>query len=250
MFDIVNPSLSDFSDCYVRYFGAYANAEFSNNINFRMQATTKISTDSRFENCATVGLEIAYFVLPPNGTSGYLEGVAWLNCTIVDCLNGVVGTGDNSSSYKSPMYRWIGGHIFAYKACINMYWLSQIIISGGIFYLVYDSTKSGAFGNSAILLNETVTTQIDNCIIRMTNQVIGDTTSQGVYVGTNCNTTSCTNLLISTASKSRGVVSVPASKYTTAFNVKVNYNGLAPIAAVALGGVGDDNLGGNLVRPA
>lgn len=252
MFDLVNFSLGNISSCYVRYFGSGSTThnidEFSNNIAWRITATTKVSTDSRFENCSVVGCEIAFVVSPPNGTSGFLEGIAWMRCTVVDCLYGVYISGDNTKTYRSPMYTWIGGHIFAYKACVSCYWVSQIIIQSAIFYLVYSATHSGSFGNSSILLNECVNTQIDNVTIRMVDQIVGPSTSQGIYVGTNCAVVSATNIIVYTASQSRGIVSVPASKYTTAFNVKVYYAGIASTSSAALGGTNDENLGGNLVR--
>lgn len=259
MFDIVNFSLGNIDGCYVRYFGAgtaelpttHNIDQFSNNIAWRITATTKISTDSTFKNCATIGLEYAYLVNPPNGTSGYLEGITWINCTVVSCLYGPAVRGDNTQAYRSPMYRWIGGHIFAYKACLEFYWVSQVCVVGGAhLYLVYDSTHSGSFGNSAILLNECVYTQIDDVFIRMTGQTVGPNVSQGIYVGTNCTITTATNVIVTTASQSKGVVSVPGSKYTTAFNVKVYYSGTAPTSAVALGGTSDEDLGGNSVRAA
>lgn len=254
MFDIVNFSLGNVSCCYVRYFGGESTThnidEFSNNIGWRITATTKISTDSRFENCGVVDCETAFAVFPPNATSGYLEGIAWMRCTVVNCLYGVFIQGDNTQVYRSPMYVWIGGHIFAYKACFSAYWVSQIIVQAAIFYLVYSATHSGSFGNSAILINECVNTQIDNVTIRMVDQIVGPAVSQGIYVGTNCAVTSVTNIIVYTASQSRGIVSVPVSKYTTAFNVKVYYSGTAPTAAAALGGTNDENLGGNLVRAA
>ncbi|BBE76266.1 hypothetical protein [Phytobacter sp. MRY16-398] len=254
MFDIVNFSLGNVSCCYVRYFGVGSTThnidEFSNNIGWRITATTKISTDSRFENCGVVGCETAFAAFPPNGTSGYLEGIAWMRCTVVDCLYGLFVQGDNTQVYRSPMYVWLGGHIFAYKACISHYWVSQIIVQAAILYLVYDATHSGSFGNSPILLNECVNTQIDNVTIRLVSQIVGPSISQGVYVGSNCAVTSVTNIIVYTASQSKGVVSVPGSKYTTAFNVKVYYSGTAPTAAIALGGTGDEDLGGNSVRPA
>ncbi|MCW1434414.1 hypothetical protein OLN68_09755 [Citrobacter freundii] len=254
MFDIVNFSLGNIDGCYVRYFGVGSTThnidEFSNNIAWRITATTKVSTDSRFENCGVVGCETAFAVFPPNGTTGYLEGIAWMRCTVVDCLYGLFIQGDNTQTYRSPMYVWIGGHIFAYKACVSYYWVSQIIIQAAIFYLVYNASHSGSFGNSAILINECVNTQIDNVTVRMVDQIVGDTISQAIYVGTNCAVTSCTNIIAYTASKSRGVVSVPGSKYATAFNVKVYYSGTASTAAVALGGTSDEDLGGNSVRAA
>ena len=255
MFDIVNFSLGNIDGCYVRYFGVGSTThnidEFSNNFAWRITATTKISTDSTFKNCATIGLEYAYLVNPPNGTSGYLEGITWINCTVVSCLYGPAVRGDNTQPYRSPMYRWIGGHIFAYKACVAAYWISQLFIGGGAhLYLVYDSTHSGSFGNSAILLNECVYNQIDDVFIRMTGQTVGPNVSQGIYVGTNCAITTATNVIVTTASQSKGVLSVPGSKYTTAFNVKVYYSGTAPTAAIALGGTSDEDLGGNSVRAA
>ncbi|MDU4150302.1 MAG: hypothetical protein E7H83_01775 [Enterobacteriaceae bacterium] len=255
MFDIVNFSLGNIDGCYVRYFGVGSTThnidEFSNNFAWRITATTKISTDSTFKNCATIGLEYAYLVNPPNGTSGYLEGITWINCTVVSCLYGPAVRGDNTQPYRSPMYRWIGGHIFAYKACVDAYWISQLFIGGGAhLYLVYDSTHSGSFGNSAILLNECVYNQIDDVFIRMTGQTVGPNVSQGIYVGTNCAITTATNVIVTTASQSKGVLSVPGSKYTTAFNVKVYYSGTAPTAAIALGGTSDEDLGGNSVRAA
>lgn len=255
MFDIVNFSLGNIDGCYVRYFGVGSTThnidEFSNNFAWRITATTKISTDSTFKNCATVGLEYSYLVIPPNGTSGFLEGITWINCTVVSCLYGPAVRGDNTQTYRSPMYRWIGGHIFAYKACMDFYWVSQVSVGGGAhLYLVYDPTHSGTLGNSAILLNECVYNQIDNVFIRMTGQTVGPNISQGIYVGTNCAITSVTNVIVTTASQSRGVVSVPGSKYTTAFNVKVYYSGTASTAAVALGGTSDEDLGGNSVRAA
>ena len=259
MFDIVNFSLGNIDGCYVRYFGTGSGSsatthnidEFSNNFAWRITATTKISTDSTFKNCATIGLEYAYLVNPPNGTSGYLEGITWINCTVVSCLYGPAVRGDNTQPYRSPMYRWIGGHIFAYKACIDAYWISQVFVGGGAhLYLVYDSTHSGSYGNSAININECVYNQIDDVFIRMTGQTVGPNVSQGIYVGTNCSITSVSNVIVTTASQSKGVVSVPGSKYTTAFNVKVYYSGTAPTAAIALGGTSDEDLGGNSVRAA
>lgn len=248
-FDLVNVSLSNFSSCYVRYFGDYAKSEYSNNIAFRVGATTKISTDSRFDNCSVVGCEYPYLITPPNGASGYLEGVAWNNCTVVDCLYGPAIRGDSSKPYKSPMYRWIGGHIFAYKTCLDFYWVSQIIVDSAILYLVYDSGLSGSQGRTAITLNETVTTMIGDVIIRLVDQP-NDGSSQGVYVGTNCSYTKISSLAVYTASQGKGVVSVPASKYTKAFDVTVLYSGTAPANAVSLGGGNDVNLGGNVVFPA
>lgn len=255
MFDIVNFSLGNIDGCYVRYFGVGSTThnidQYSNNFAWRITATTKISTDSTFKNCATIGLEYAYLVSPPNGTSGYLEGITWINCTVVSCLYGPAIRGDNTQTYKSPMYRWIGGHIFAYQACIDAYWISQVFVGGGAhLYLVYDSTHSGSYGNSAININECVYNQIDDVFIRMTGQTVGPNVSQGIYVGTNCSITSVSNVIVTTASQSKGAVSVPGSKYTTAFNVKVYYSGTAPTAAIALGGTGDEDLGGNSVRAA
>ena len=255
MFDIVNFSLGNIDGCYVRYFGVGSTThnidQYSNNFAWRITATTKISTDSTFKNCATIGLEYAYLVSPPNGTSGYLEGITWINCTVVSCLYGPAIRGDNTQTYKSPMYRWIGGHIFAYQACIDAYWISQVFVGGGAhLYLVYDSTHSGSYGNSAININECVYNQIDDVFIRMTGQTVGPNVSQGIYIGTNCSITSVSNVIVTTASQSKGVVSVPGSKYTTAFNVKVYYSGTAPTAAIALGGTSDEDLGGNLVRAA
>ncbi|WP_313689495.1 hypothetical protein [Pantoea sp.] len=246
MFDIVNPSLSSFLDCYVRYSGDYSTVEYSNNIAFRLSATTKVSTDSRFDNCSVIGCEYPYLVSPPNGTSGYLEGIAWNNCTVVDCLYGPAVRGDSSASYRSPMYRWKGGHIFAYKTCMDFYWVSQIIIEAAILYLVYDSTRPGL---SAITLNETVTAKINNVIIRMTGQP-NDGSSQAVYVGTDCNLTTVTSMDVYTASQSRGVVSVSGSKYTRARDVTVIYSGTAPSSAIGLGGTSDVDLGGNAVYAA
>ena len=248
-FDLVNVSLSNFSSCYVRYFGDFSKAEFSNNIAFRVSATTKISTDSRFDNCSVVGCEYPYLITPPNATSGFLEGIAWNNCTVVDCLYGPAIRGDNSQPYKSPMYRWIGGHIFAYKTCLDVYWVSQIIVDGAILYMVYDSTISGSQGRTAITLNETVTSMIDNTIIRLVNQP-NDGNSQGVYVGTNCNYTKVSSLAVYTASQGKGVVSSPSSKYSRVFDIVVLYSGSAPSAAVALGGANDVNLGGTSFYPA
>lgn len=247
-FDLVNVSLSNFSSCYVRYFGAFSKTEFSNNIGFRVSATTKISTDSRFDNCSVVGCEYPYLITPPNATSGYLEGIAWNNCTVVDCLYGPAIRGDNSQPYKSPMYRWIGGHIFAYKTCLDVYWVSQIIVDGAILYMVYDATISGSLGRSAITLNETVTSMIDNTIIRLVNQP-NDGNSQGVYVGTNCNYTKITSVAVYTASQGKGVLSVPSSKYTRVFDISVLYSGTAPAAAVSLGGTSDLNMGSTNVYP-
>lgn len=248
-FDIINPSLSNFSSCYVRYFGDLAKSEFSNNIGFRVRATTKVSTDSRFENCSVVGCEYPYLVLPPNATAGFLEGIAWDNCTVVDCLYGPAVRGDNSQPYKSPMYRWIGGHIFAYKTCLDFYWVSQIIIDAAILYMVYDSNLSGSQGRAPITLNETVTTLIGDVIVRLVDQP-NDGNSEGVYVGTNCSYTKISSLVVYTASQGKGVLSVPASKYTRVFDVSVIYSGTAPSSAVALGGVDDVNLGGTSVYPA
>lgn len=246
MFDLYNVSLGAFSDCYIRYFGTYKSIAGSNNIAWRMQATVKISTDSMYRNCSVVGCEIPWIIMPPvGGTNGaYLEGVTWIGCTIVDCLEGPYITGDNSNTYRSPMYRWIGGHISAYRRSFYAYWVSQVFISDTHIYLTYNSTSS-PYGNYPIWLEQVTEWDIHNVSIHMFNQTSSD--SHGIHVGPGCNLGNATSVTCFTPAPSYAVVSYSGSKRTRAGNCMVIYSGTAPSAAISLNGTQDLDMGNNTV---
>lgn len=247
MFDIVNPSLSSFSDCYVRYSGSYSLVSGSNNIAFRLRALSKISTDSMFRNCSVVGCEISFVVIPPVGgvNGAYLEGITWIGCTIVSVLQGVYIVGDNSNAYRSPMYRWIGGHINAYQRCIYIYWASQIVIDGAFLYLPFSSTYSGSLGLFPIWLEQTVETHINNTGFQMSGQASGS--GHAVHIAPGAKNTSVANISCYNDSKALSVVSYSGSYYSRCANCLVFYSGTAPSSSVSLNGNNDVDLGGNAV---
>lgn len=249
MFDLYNVSLGAFSDCYIRYFGTYKNIAGSNNIAWRMQATVKISTDSMFRNCSVVGCEIPWLIYPPVGgaNGAYLEGVTWIGCTVVDCLEGPYITGDNSNPYRSPMYRWIGGHIQAYRRSFYAYWISQVFISDAHLYLTYN-TSSSPLGNYPVWFEQVIEWDVHNVSIHMFNQTSHD--SHGIHVGPGCNLGNVTSVTCFTPSASLAVVSYPGSKRTRAGNCIVIYSGAAPSAAISLNGAQDLDMGNNTVYSA
>lgn len=247
MFDIMDASLSSFSDVYVRYSGTYGNASGSNNIAWRMDASTKISTDSMFRNCSVVGCEIAWLVEPPIGGVGgaYLEGITWIGCTIVDVMQGVYVSGDSSNVYRSPMYRWLGGHINAYQRPMYFYWVSQISVSDAYIYLPYDSTKSGSLGLFGIWAEQTVEMRVHNVGMQISGQPSGQ--AQGIHVGPGCNFTSISEMSCFIASAGMAVVSYAASSRCRVRDAVALYSGTAPSAAISLNGTSDVDLGGNAV---
>lgn len=249
MFDLYNVSLGAFSDCYIRYFGTYKSVAGSNNIAWRMQATVKISTDSMYRNCSVVGCEIPWLIAPPVGGTGgaYLEGVTWIGCTVVDCLEGPYITGNNTNAYRSPMYRWIGGHIQAYRRSFYAYWISQVFISDAHIYLTYNST-SAPFGNYPIWLEQVTEWDVHDVSIHMFNQTSSD--SHGVHVGPGCTIGIAKDIICFTPSAAMAVVSYPGSSRTRAGNCVVVYSGTAPSAAIALNGTQDLDLGNNTVYAA
>lgn len=248
-FDMMNPSLSSWSDVYVRYNGTLALTTGSNNIAWRVRANAKISTDSMFCNCSVVGGEIAYVITPPVGGSGgaYLEGVTWVGCTVVEVLQGVYIQGDASNAYRSPMYRWIGGHINAYQRCFYAYWVSQVTVSDAFFYLFYNATYSGSLGLYAVWVEQTVEVRIKGIGHQLTGQTAGQ--GQAVHIGVGSKYTVIDDVSCYTNTQSQAVVSYAGSSYTRVFNAVVFYSGLASSAAVTLNGTTDVNLGGTSVYP-
>lgn len=246
-FDMMNPSLSSFSDVYIRYSGTLALTTGSNNIAWRLRANSKISTDSMFNNCSVVGAEIAYVITPPVGGAGgaYLEGITWVGCTIVEVLQGVYIQGDSSNAYRSPLYRWIGGHINAYQRCFYAYWVSQIAISDAFFYLFYNATYSGAFGLYAIWVEQTVEVRVRGVGNQLSAQASGQ--GQAVHVAAGCKNTVVDDISCYTNSQALSVVSYAGSSYTRCLNCIVFYSGTAPSASVALNGTSDVNMGTNNV---
>lgn len=247
MFDIMDASLSSFSDVYVRYSGSYANASGSNNIAWRMNASSKISTDSMYRNCSVVGCEIAWLINPPVGgvNGAYLEGVTWIGCTIVDVMQGVYVSGDSSNAYRSPMYRWLGGHINAYQRPMYFYWASQISVSDAYIYLPYDATKSGSLGLFGIWIEQTIEARIHNVGMQIWGQP--DTQAHGVHIGPGCNFTSVSEVSCFVASGGRAVVSYAGSSRARVRDAVALYSGTAPSSAISLNGSGDVDLGGNTV---
>lgn len=247
MFDIMDASLSSFSDVYVRYSGTYANASGSNNIAWRMDASTKISTDSMYRNCSVVGCEIAWIIEPPVGgvDGAYLEGVTWIGCTIVDVMQGVYVSGDSSNAYRSPMYRWLGGHINAYQRPMYFYWVSQISVSDAYIYLPYDSTKSGSLGLFGIWAEQTVEVRVHNVGMQISGQPVGQ--AQGIHVGPGCNFTSVSEISCFIASAGMAVVSYDGSSRCRVRDAVALYSGTAPSSAISLNGTSDVDLGGNTV---
>lgn len=247
MFDIMDASLSSFSDVYVRYSGSYGNASGSNNIAWRMNASSKISTDSMYRNCSVVGCEIAWLINPPVGgvNGAYLEGVSWVGCTIVDVMQGVYVSGDSSNSYRSPMYRWLGGHINAYQRPMYFYWASQISVSDAYIYLPYDATKSGSLGLFGIWIEQTIEARIHNVGMQVSGQPAGQ--GQGVHIGPGCNFTSVSEVSCFVASGGRAVVSYSGSLRSRVRDAVALYSGTAPSSAISLNGTGDVDLGGNAV---
>lgn len=250
MWDLYNVSLGAFSDVYTRYFGDYANVNFSNNIAWRMQATSKISTDSMFRNCSVVNGEIAWFVnIPVGGTGGaFLEGVTWIGCTVVECQDGLFISGDSSNPYRSPMFRWIGGHINGRRRCIYAYWVSQVYIGDGThLYLTYTSTSS-PYGLSAIFLEQVYETDIIGCNIKMVGQT--DPSTHGVHIGPGCKLTNVVNLSYFSNIPSYAVTSFPGSEKTRAGNCTATYPGTALPSSISIGNSGDLNMGNNTVYAA
>ncbi|WP_208715692.1 hypothetical protein [Pantoea cypripedii] len=249
MFDLVNVSLGAFSDVYIRYFGDYRNAPGSNNLAWRMSATSKVSTDSMYRNCSVIGCEVPWIINPPvGGTNGaYLEGVTWIGCTVVDCQEGPYISGDAANVYRSPMYRWIGGHVSAYRRCFYAYWVSQVYISDAHFYLTYTSTSS-PFGNYPVWLEQVFEADLHNLSLHMFDQTSTD--SHGVHVGPGCDLTNVTSITCYTPVASYAVVSYPASRRTRAGNCCLIYSGAAPSSAVSLGNTGDLDMGNNTVYAA
>lgn len=249
MWDLYNVSLGAFSDAYVRYFGDYRNSPGSNNIAWRMSATSKISTDSMYRNCSVVGCEIPWIIYPPVGGTGgaYLEGVTWIGCTVVDCQEGPYISGDSSNVYRSPMYRWIGGHISAYRRCFYAYWVSQVYISDAHFYLTYTSTSS-PFGNYPVWLEQVFESDLHNLSLHMFDQTSTD--SHGIHVGPGCDLTNTTSITCYTSAASYAVVSYPTSRRTRAGNCCVIYSGTAPSSAVSIANTGDLDMGNNTVYAA
>ncbi|MHB9328009.1 hypothetical protein ACP3S7_10735 [Phytobacter ursingii] len=249
MFDLYNVSLGAFNECYIRYFGTYKSVAGSNNIAWRMQATSKISTDSMYKNCSVIGCEIPWLISPPVGGTGgaYLEGVTWFGCTIVDCLEGPYITGNNTNAYRSTMYRWIGGHINAHRRSFYAYWVSQVFISDAHIYLTYDST-SAPFGNYPIWLEQVTEWDVHDVSIHLFGQTSSD--SHGVHVGPGCTIGIAKDIICFTPSAAMAVVSYPGSSRTRAGNCVVVYSGTAPSAAIALNGTQDLDLGNNTVYAA
>lgn len=247
--DFVNPSLSLFHNLYVRGFGTSIVGS-SNNIAYRVSATSKISTDSTFVNCSAINLEYALIATPPVGGVGgaYLEGLTFYNCTFVGVMEGLYIVGDNSNPYRSPMYRWIGGHINAYRRCVFLYWVSQIAISDAHFYLTYDSAYSGSLGLFPVWFEQTVECRIHNTGIQLMNQPNG-LGAHGVHVGPGCVFTSVLDVSCATATAAYCVVSYAGGRVCRVGNCTTFYSGLPPAGVFSQNATTDVDLGGNAFYP-
>ncbi len=246
--DIVNPSLSTFIGVYVKYFGTSAPYPGSNNIAWRLTANGKVSTDNAFYNCDVINAEIAFLCNFPDGFTSevsYLEGISWTSCTIVGVGIGVQMIGvDSPSGYKSPMNRWIGGHIFAYKFAMDCYWVSEVCIDNTYFTLLYDSAISGGVGGFPINLNYTKDVKINNTSLG--SSADPSPNKEGIHVGDGCNLTIINNVVYYNQASAPVVRTFPSSKNTRVGNCVSFYQGVAPANAVDLvAGTNNLDLGGN-----
>lgn len=234
LFDIVNPSLSSFTDVYARYFGDTAPYIGSNNICWRFTAAGKISTDNMFRNCTIVGCEIAYQCTFPNGSGGsFLEGMSWFGCTCVNVGIGVYMVGDRNSSYKSPMHRWIGGHIAAYRYAFYANWVGSLTIDNTYFYCAYDTRYSNVGNpNYPIFLDSTLEARVDNTGLTFTGQPSATAGYEGVHVGPGCDLTIVRDVTYFNPIAAPVVRMFAGSRRARVGGCSALYSGTAPLSAV------------------
>ena len=248
-FDIINPSLSSFTDVYVRadHGGASSGPVAGQNlIAFTCTATNKISTDSIFQSCTVIGFEIAWTVFPPilNPVGLALEGIAWRDCTVVGCVGGVYIQGDSSNAYKSPFWRWYGGHISTTKYIFKCIWVAQILITNGYFYVTY---TSGVTDARACFIDRCQDVKIENNFMYLLSAPVGFAFT-GFYAGSGSQrVNTIDNSLVGANATTTLVSSGAGSSYSYAKgNRKVVTVGGSPGITVSFGGTYDMDMGDNV----